>query len=201
MSTPSDKRERALKLGQAIQGKAIAFPVRLVTDDENDPGIEWFVDANGEHVDPYTIMLALNAFAPRNPDTPFPWAPGDLPLQLAPSAKRRSKPPTLMDGEPYNEIDAFVQAMAREHGPEAGEAARDFVDAHLARSATGDTERDAARYRFIRENDDFLYRLLEELQRMNYHELALWQRDLDESIDDEIGHRAVATAPKCVNHD
>jgi hypothetical protein len=54
------------KLGnaQAIHGKAIAFPIKLVTDDDSDPSIEWFVDANGERVDPYTVMLALNASMP-----------------------------------------------------------------------------------------------------------------------------------------
>jgi hypothetical protein len=54
-------KQQALRLGQAIQGKAIAFPVKLVTDNDNDPNIEWFEDSNGDHVDPYTVMLALNA--------------------------------------------------------------------------------------------------------------------------------------------
>lgn len=49
--------------------------------------------------------------------------------------------------------------------------------------------KDAARYRHLREHDDFAYWLLEELQRESYIELALWQRDLDESIDRDIATR------------
>lgn len=42
---------------------------------------------------------------------------------------------------------------------------------------------DAARYRYIREHDDFLYTLLEELEQCSYVELSLWQQHFDSEID------------------
>lgn len=59
-----------------------------------------------------------------------------------------------------------------------------------ARECSADDARDAARYRHLREQDDFAYWLLEELQRCGYHELSMWQDHLDQAIDNDIKARA-----------
>lgn len=55
--------------------------------------------------------------------------------------------------------------------------------------------RDAARYRHLREYDDFAYWLLDELQKCGYNDLALWQEHLDEGVDAHMGSLSGPSKP------
>lgn len=61
-----------------------------------------------------------------------------------------------------------------------------------ASAASNSDAQDAARYRHLREQDDFAYWLLDELEKCGYVELSLWQLHFDGLIDQHMAKRIVS---------
>lgn len=96
-------------------------------------------------------------------------------------------------------VKKYAGADFRNTNTEAGCIWNDAVNlanginaTHSASAASNSDAQDAARYRHLREQDDFAYWLLDELEKCGYVELSLWQLHFDGLIDQHMAKRIVS---------